>query len=56
MLRCCCLSFLYSLSGFGPCSNQSENQVLAVNNKVSGAKCYLVNLVDPAFKIIVKVK
>ena len=39
-----------------PHSNQYEGQVLTEDTTVSGAECYLVNLVDPAFKIIVQVK
>ena len=39
-----------------PHSNQYEGQVLTEDTTVSGAECYLVNLVDPAFKIIVKVQ
>ena len=37
-------------------SDQSEDQVVAVDTAVSGAESYLVNLVDPAFKIIIEVK
>ena len=36
-------------------SNQSEDQVPTVDTTVSGAEACLVNLVDPAFKIIIKV-
>ena len=35
-------------------SNQTEDQVPTVDTSL-GAECYLVNLVDPAFKIIVQV-
>ena len=37
-------------------SNQSEDQVPTVDPTVLGAESYFVNLVDPAFKIIIKVK
>ena len=47
----CCFRFLYS-----PFSKQTEDQVPTVDTTASGAECYLVNLVDPAFKIIVQVK
>ena len=36
-------------------SNQSEDQAPTVDTTVLGADSYLVNLVDPAFKIIIKV-
>ena len=37
-------------------TNHSKAQVPTVDTPSSGAECYLVNLVDPAFKIIVQVK
>ena len=36
-------------------SNPTEDQVPTLGTKISGAESYLVNLVDPAFKIIIKV-
>ena len=37
-------------------SDQTEDDVFTLNTAVSGAESYLVNLVDPAFKIVVQVK
>ena len=57
MSHCGCFSFISSpcQSGSGGRLNQTEDQVPTEDTAVSGAECYLVNLVDPAFKIIVQV-